>query len=94
MSEIYSGYYLRFTAIDIPGVMGKIATVLGQNNINIESAHASKWVQKKEPTASVHIFVESAREKDITNAMTEIKKFKIMKGESKIIRILGDTSNA
>ena len=93
ISEIYSAYYLRFTCIDVPGVMGRIATVLGQNNINIESAHASKWRQKHEPTASVHIFVESAREKDISTAISEIKKFKIMRGDTTIIRILGETSN-
>jgi len=93
MGEIYSGYYLRFICLDVPGVMGKIATILGQNSINIESAHASKWKRKKESTASVHIFVEKSREKDILNALAQINKSKIIKGETTLIRIIGEASN-
>ena len=93
ISEIYSGYYLRFTCLDVPGVMGKIATILGQNNINIESAHASKWTQKKEPTASVHIFVEKSKEKDVLSAISQIKKSKIIRGETTVMRIIGETSH-
>ncbi len=91
ISEIYSGYYLRFSCLDVPGVMGRIATLLGQNNINIESAHASKWEQKREPTASVHIFVERSKEKDILSALSQIKKSRIIRGETTVIRIIGET---
>ena len=93
IEEIISGYYLRFTCIDIPGVMGRIATVLGENNINIESAHASKVEQKDEPIASVHIFIEFAREKDIIAALRQIKKFKIIKGRTRVFRILKEVSD-
>jgi homoserine dehydrogenase len=94
MEKIYSGYYLRFICLDIPGVMGKIATVLGENNINIESAHASRRDQKKgRETAYVHIIVESACERDIFNAITKIKNLKVITGDTKVFRILGKVSN-
>jgi len=61
IEEINSGYYLRFTCLDIPGVIGRIATVLGENNINIGSAHATRKEQKKpDKTGYVNIFIESA----------------------------------
>ena len=37
MSEIISHYYLRFTTIDEPGVLAKIAGSLGKHNISIQS---------------------------------------------------------
>jgi homoserine dehydrogenase len=91
MEEIDSGYYLRFTCLDVPGVMGKIATILGEHNINLESAHASRQKQIRKPTAFVHMFIESACEKNIFTAISKIKKSKFIRGDVTVIRILGDT---
>ena len=91
IEEITSGYYLRLICIDIPGVMGRIATVLGENNINIGSAHAARMPKSKSAkTAYVNFFIESAREKDIFEAIKQIKKFRIIKGKTTVIRILGE----
>jgi homoserine dehydrogenase len=92
IDEIISGYYLRFICLDVPGVMGKIATVLGEHHINIESAHASVLERKNEPTAGVHIFIEAAHEKDINAALIQIKKFKLIRGRTTVFRILSETS--
>jgi homoserine dehydrogenase len=90
IEEINSGYYLRFMCLDIPGVIGRIATVLGENNINISSAHATRKQQKKpDKTGYVNIFIEYANERDVLNAVAQIKKFKIVKGAATMIRILG-----
>jgi len=91
MDEVWSKYYLRFPCIDRPGVMGKLATTLGKNGINIESAHASiKEIKRDLKLSFVHLFTEKAKEKEILNAIAEIKKFKIIRGEIKMIRILGE----
>ncbi len=91
MDEVWSKYYLRFPCIDRPGVMGKLATTLGKNGINIESAHASiKEIKQDLKLSFVHLFTEKAKEKEILNAIAEIKKFKIIRGEIKMIRILGE----
>jgi len=94
MEDIKSAYYMRFICLDVPGVMGKIATVLGENNINIGSAHASKRESREGvKTAYVHIFIESAREKNVFKAISEIKKFKIIKGNTTVMRIIGESVN-
>jgi hypothetical protein len=71
--------------------MGKIATVLGENNINIGSAHAARIKKSKAAkTAYVNFFIERAREKDILTAVKQIKNLKIIKGVITAIRILGE----
>jgi len=90
MEELDSGYYLRFTCLDVPGVMGRIATILGEHSINLASAHASRRERRREPTAFVHMFIESACEKNIFTAISKIKKSKIIRGDITVIRILGD----
>jgi homoserine dehydrogenase len=91
IEEISTGYYLRLICLDIPGVMGKIATVLGENNINIGSAHAATMHQiSADKTAYVNFFIELAKEKDIFKAIKQIKKLKIIKGGITVIRILGE----
>jgi homoserine dehydrogenase len=91
MDEIRSKYYLRFLCVDQPGVMGKLATALGENEINIESAHASiKEIKRHQKVSFVHFFTEKAREKDIKQALKDIKKFRVIHGEIKMFRILGD----
>ncbi len=93
VSEIESKYYLRFQCQDMPGVMGKLATVLGKNNINIESAHASIKQQGKTNISFVHFFTELGREKHVQKSIEEIKRFKLIRGNIKLIRILGDHTN-
>ncbi len=91
MAEIRSKYYLRFPCIDQPGVMGKLSTALGKNEINIESAHASiKEIKRDQKVSFVHFFTEKAQEKDILKAIQDTKKFKVIHGEIKMFRILGE----
>ena len=53
--EIKTKYYFRFTAVDKPGVLAKIAKVLGEKNISIASV-----IQKKEsPQKAVPIVTVS-----------------------------------
>jgi homoserine dehydrogenase len=93
ITDIISGYYLRFPVLDIPGVMGKIATILGENKINIESAHTSAMERARtEKKSYVHIFTEPALEKNVLESMKKISEFKVNRGEATTFRILGDVT--
>jgi homoserine dehydrogenase len=94
ISSIISQYYLRFQCLNVPGVIGKIATVLGDNRINIESTHASSIDSKKKniKISFVHIFTEPAPEHEIMKSLATIRKMKIIRGEIVLFRILGESS--
>lgn len=86
MEEIESRYYLRFPIIDRPGIIGKIATILGDYQINITSVKAS-LVAGERDLGNVEILTHKAREKSVIAALNEINPLPIMRGKSVLIRI-------
>ncbi len=90
IDEIYSGYYARFPCEDVPGVIGKITTIFGEHNININSAHASVEQEKisKHRGGFVHIFIDHAQEKNFKNALRSIDDLQVIKGKVSYFRIL------
>jgi len=95
ISEIESKYYLRIPCVDVPGVMGKLATILGENKVNIESSHASiKIIRSDNKISFVHFFTAITRESQIQNAIKQIVNLKVIHGEYQLFRVLGDEANA
>ncbi len=88
MDEILSAYYLRFPCVDKPGVVGKITTVLGENGINIASAHAEVNKEHTEELGYVHILIDEAKEASIKRALAMIEQLDLMLGPIKLYRII------
>ncbi len=88
IEEIRSSYYVRFPCHDKPGVIGSIATILGNFDINIGSAHAEVEKNSLEKSGFVHILIDDAVERDVINAITEISKLDLVRDEIKFFRIL------
>ena len=91
IEEIYSGYYIRIHCSDRPGVMGKIADILGDHKININAAYATaEEGDKNQSMAYVHIFINHAKERDIKNALRIIQKLDVIKGKPAFFRIIDE----
>ncbi len=85
MSDVTSRYYLRFSAIDKPGVLSKISGILGNLDISISSV-----IQKgREVEGTVPIFMVTyeAREANIQKALKEIDDSPITLDNTVLIRI-------
>ncbi|QVW36849.1 homoserine dehydrogenase [Geobacter sulfurreducens] len=85
MGEIEGKYYLRFSAVDKPGVLAKISGALGKYDISIES-----MIQKGRSAGEsvpIVIMTHEAREKDIRAALEEIDTFELISEKSRFIRI-------
>jgi homoserine dehydrogenase len=85
IGEIVSKFYIRFSVMDKPGVIARIAGALGSNGISIESmVQTARSVQESVP---IVIMTHEAREMDVRNALAEIDSFDIVREKSNLIRI-------
>ena len=85
MENITSCYYLRFTALDKPGVLSRISGVLGKNNISIESV-----IQKGRGAAEavpLVMLTHEAVERNVRMALDEINKMDCVSGPTTVIRV-------
>ena len=88
MSEIVSHYYLRFTTVDQPGVLAKIAGSLGKYNISIQS-----MIQPEShdvDSVPIVLLTHEAKESDISSALAEIERLDIISQPTCLIRVEPD----
>ncbi len=85
MDDIMSCYYLRFSALDKPGVLSRITGVLGKNNISISSM-IQKGRQVDEAVPIV-MMTHDAVELDVRKALDEIKTLDCVAGTAVVIRV-------
>ncbi|HUI45243.1 MAG TPA: homoserine dehydrogenase [Nitrospirota bacterium] len=85
MDDITSCYYLRFSALDKPGVLSRITGVLGKNNISISSM-IQKGRQVDEAVPIV-MMTHDAVERNVRRALDEIKTLDCVAGPAVVIRV-------
>jgi len=85
IDDVICEYYLRFMARDEPGVLGRIASVLGRGGISIASV-----IQKgrgAEGSVPVIMRTHEARERNLVRALAHIRRSRIVDAEPVFIRI-------
>lgn len=85
MERLHTAYYFRFSAIDKPGVLSKIAGILGDKGISISAV-----IQKgREINGSVPIVMmtHEAEEKNVKEAMELIDKLDVLTDKTMMIRV-------
>jgi len=76
MSEIKTRFYIRFSALDKPGVLANISSVIQKE-------------RKAESIVPIIMMTHEAYEKDMAAALKEIDSFSVMKKRSVRVRIEG-----
>jgi len=87
MEAIRCCYYLRVTAQDKPGVLSRVAGILGENDISI-----SNVIQKGRGTREavpVVMLTHEARERDMRAALTKIDRLRDVAAATTMIRVEG-----
>jgi len=85
MSELKTNYYFRFSAVDRPGVLSKIAGILGQRNISI--AAVIQKGRKRDGAVPVVMTTHKAREADVQAALREIDDLDVVMSKTLLCRI-------
>ncbi len=85
IDQIVSKFYLRFMAIDKPGVLSKISGILGKHGISIASV--TQKIQKSGSTVPVIMLTDQAKEKMLRLALRQIHKLSIVKSRPVAIRM-------
>jgi len=85
IDEIDSRYYIRFMALDKPGVLAKISGILARLNISIASV--SQKEHRKAKAVPIVMVVHEAKEKNLREALRIIDKMDIIQEKSVAIRI-------
>jgi homoserine dehydrogenase len=86
VGEISSLYYLRFNALDTPGVLGHISSILGKHGISIASV--IQKVQLRGKHVPVVMMTHEAVERNVRRALSEIDKLDSIEKKSVLIRII------
>jgi homoserine dehydrogenase len=85
VDEVSTHYYFRFLALDQPGVLSRIAGVLGEHDISIKSVHQKG--RKTNGAVPVVMFTHRASESDVQEALAKIMHLEVMAGDPLLIRI-------
>jgi len=85
VDDLFLKYYIRFTTVDRPGVLAKIAGILGNNNISVASVVQKESLEKN--LVHVVMLTHQALERDVKKAITEINLLEIIKERSVLIRV-------
>jgi homoserine dehydrogenase len=88
ISEIEARYYLRFTVIDKPGVLARIMTILGENEISISAVTQKE--RHQENAVPVIALTHAAKEECVRAALKKTDSLDVVRDKTVMIRIEGD----
>jgi len=85
IDESFSRYYIRFTALDKPGVLAKISGVLAKFGISISSVTQKE--KDKSQLVPIVMLIHETRERDLRRALNIIDRLEAIKEKSVAIRM-------
>lgn len=90
MEDIQSAYYLRIQALDRPGVLANVASILSEHGINIESI-MQKESELQDGKIPVIILTHTVQERQINRAIQDLEALADIEG--RVVRIRAENFN-
>lgn len=88
VENIMTHYYFRFSALDRPGVLSRIAGILAEENISI--ATVIQKGRKKGQAVPIVMTTHKSTEQNVRRALEQIDRLAIVQGQTVLIRIEDD----
>ncbi|MCD6288265.1 MAG: homoserine dehydrogenase, partial [Candidatus Hydrogenedentes bacterium] len=86
IEDVECSFYMRFTTADAPGVLGKIASILGAHNVSIDSA-IQKSIPDGRTTAPIVLMTHKTRERDLRQAVQDIDRLDCVSEPTVVFRV-------
>jgi len=86
-SQVQSKYYLRFMTKDRPGVLSRIAGILGENGVSISAVHQPEGTSSSNNGVPILIITHLSREGSVQKSLQEIKKLESVCAKPVLLRI-------
>ena len=80
-------FYLRFSAIDQPGVISGITNEFKKNNISMKSMLQKDGISKEKKSATIVVTTHNCKEKDMIKALKKINNLSFVLKKTTFIRI-------
>lgn len=90
MADVYSRYYLRLIAADRPGVIARVARVLGDRQISLASIIQKETVHDDVggvPYAEIVFMTHQAHEAAVQRALEEVRQLEVVDRIGSVIRV-------
>ncbi|MDZ4858845.1 MAG: homoserine dehydrogenase [Candidatus Hydrogenedentes bacterium] len=88
MGLVTGKYYLRFTTRDLPGVLGRICTILGNHGVSIGAV--SQKEKHEDDRVHVILMTEMTVESAVRKAVAEIDALDVVHEPTHLLRVLSD----
>jgi len=85
IDEIEARYYIRISCIDKPGVLAKVAGILGRHKISISNVGQKE--RRKARIVPVVLMTHEAKEKNMRRALEEINRLSAVRRKTVAIRV-------
>jgi len=85
--DFSASYYVRFSAIDKPGVLARISKILSEFKISI--AFVSQEARREERIVPIVMMTHLAKERDFSRALKAIDRLSFIRRKSVVIRSEG-----
>lgn len=85
IDDIESRYYIRFMAVDKPGVLAKVSGILAKSGISIASVTQKQ--RHKAQVVPIVMVIHEAKERDLRQALQVIDRLDMIRQKSVAIRI-------
>jgi len=86
IDKVRSCFYLRFAALDRPGVLSKISGILGRHNISIASVIQKE--RKEGGPVPIVMMTHEAVERDMRVALSKVDRLDVIAGKTVSIRVI------
>lgn len=85
VSEVESSYYVRFMAVDAPGVLAKISGILAKHKVSISSV--MQKARNRVKAVPIIMLTHQVKDVDLNKAIKEIGRQKIIMSRSVVIKM-------